>query len=106
MALKMRPAMLTVPDRSVAKVPEKQADSFYGSTDWKTLRLRVLQRDRYRCFMPGCTERAIIADHIVSRRNGGSDGMSNLRSCCRTHDNRFKEDASGVRRGGNPAPRG
>ena len=98
MPLKMRPAMLSVPDRSVAKVPPKSADPFYASTDWKTLRLKVLQRDGFRCFVEGCTERAIIADHIVSRKNGGSDDMGNLRSCCRTHDNRFKEDATGVRR--------
>ncbi len=106
MALRMRPAMLTVPDRSIAKVPPKQADPFYLSTDWKTKRARIIERDHGMCQIEGCTSRGFIVDHIVSRRNGGSDDDSNLRLVCRLHDNRFKEDAAGVRRGSKQHPRG
>ena len=63
-------------------------------------RLRILTRDGFRCFAPGCERRATICDHILSRRNGGSDDDGNLRSACSLHDNRIKEDASGQRRSG------
>jgi 5-methylcytosine-specific restriction endonuclease McrA len=49
--------------------------------------------------MPRCGRRAIVCDHIISRRNGGSDDDSNLRSLCRTCDNRLKENHLDERRG-------
>jgi 5-methylcytosine-specific restriction protein A len=104
LALRMlRPALRTA-DISAARPPPKRADPFYLSTNWRELRPLVLKRDHYRCTI--CNARAIIADHIVSRRAGGSDEMSNLRSLCRTCDNRLKEDALGIRRGGRPSTGG
>lgn len=83
---------------AIARVPAKRADPAYLTTDWKTLRADVFERDRYMCVVPGCGRRAIVCEHIISRRSGGQDAMSNLCSLCRVHDNRFKEDANGVRR--------
>lgn len=85
---------------AIAKVPPKTTDSFYRTEDWKHLRLATLKRAGYRCEIKGptCTGRATIADHIVSRKNGGTDTMSNLRAACRACDNRLKEDHTGRRR--------
>ncbi len=66
---------------------------------WRDLRKACLVRDGYRCIV--CGERAVVVDHIVSRKAGGQDTLSNLRSLCRQHDNQCKEDAQGKRRSGN-----
>jgi hypothetical protein len=52
------------------------------------------------CTVPGCGKRAVKVDHIVSRRNGGTSAMHNLRSLCADHDNQIKEDRFGTRRSG------
>lgn len=83
---------------AVARVPVKQADPAYLTTDWKALRAAVFERDGFKCVVPGCGRGAIVCEHIVSRRSGGADAMNNLCSLCRDHDNRFKEEANGVRR--------
>ena len=62
--------------------PLDRVDPFYLSAEWKETRARVLARDGHRCVIPGCDRRAFICDHIVSRKNGGSDGDDNLRSLC------------------------
>lgn len=90
---KIKPAFI-----GVANYPKKVADDFYHSAEWQALRRMCFQRDGNRCVV--CGERASIADHIVSRKNGGKDDLSNLRSLCRPCDNRVKEDAAGDRRSG------
>ncbi len=92
-------------DMRTARTPPKVADSFYHSPEWKALRAATFKRDGYRCVL--CGKPAIVADHIKSRRRwiaeglaGSPDTLENLRALCRDHDNRFKEDASGDRRGG------
>ncbi|MFA7279800.1 MAG: HNH endonuclease, partial [Sterolibacterium sp.] len=82
---------------AVAAYPEKKADSFYSSAEWKGLRLECLRRDRFICVK--CGAPAKVADHITSRKDGGADSLENLRSLCRTCDNQSKEDSSGQRRG-------
>jgi 5-methylcytosine-specific restriction endonuclease McrA len=67
---------------------------------WLRLRAAALARDGYRCTAPGCGERAVTVDHIVSRRRGGPDVLGNVRSLCRAHDNQVKEAADGRRRSG------
>lgn len=86
---------------SSAHVPMKTADGYYHTTAWKDLREQCLARDAFICqlALPGCTRTATIADHIVSRRNGGADDLTNLRAVCRSCDNRFKENHLGERRG-------
>ena len=100
MALRTIQSRLKSADLSIAKLPPKTADARYTSTDWKRLRVAILQRDGYQCAAPGCTSRALVVDHITSPRSGGSDVPSNLRSLCRTHDNRVKELPDGTRRNG------
>lgn len=75
-------------------------ESFYQTDEWKRLRRATLERDRWKCTTPGCRRPAKIVDHIVSRRKGGANTLSNLRSLCRACDNQIKESASGERRGG------
>src|SRR5262249_47698812 len=72
-------------------------DPYYSTKAWLDVRHMVLRRDHNRCVVPGCGRRATIVDHILSRREGGSDTPNNLRSLCRQHDNEIKE-ASGKRR--------
>jgi 5-methylcytosine-specific restriction protein A len=89
-------------DLRIVQPPPKQADPYYLSLEWRTLRLACLRRDRFRCAAPGCDRPAVVADHILSRKAGGPDDLANLRSLCRLHDNRWREDQTGARRGGAP----
>lgn len=93
----LRPRM-RMADIAVARVPAKTADQHYLSTDWKKLRIAVFERDRWRCVVPDCGNAAKVCEHIISRRAGGTDEMSNLCSLCREHDNHFKELPNGQRR--------
>ena len=73
-------------------------DAYYNSRHWKQLREAALLRDLYRCAVPGCRRMANVVDHVVHRRSGGRDELSNLRCLCAEHDNQVKEDAQGKRR--------
>lgn len=75
----------------------KVADPYYSSTPWRELRASRLAMDGHRCAVAGCGSRAIVADHIVSRRAGGADIIANLRSLCRLHDNQARERSDGTR---------
>lgn len=97
--LKTLAPRLTCVSQVVVAFAPKTADPFYWSLEWKALRSQCLARDGHTCTMPGCGRMAKVADHIVSRRDGGADTLENLRSLCREHDNRFKEGPTGVRRG-------
>jgi 5-methylcytosine-specific restriction endonuclease McrA len=76
----------------------------YGSTAWKRLRLEVLARDPI-CRMCG-REPAIVADHILARRDGGPDTLENLQGLGRRCD--AKKRAAEIRarreRGNTPRP--
>ena len=73
----------------------KRVDPYYLSPEWKALRRATLERDGSRCV--ACGDPASIADHIIRRRDGGADTLSNLRSLCRICDNRVKEGRAGKR---------
>ncbi|WP_160119654.1 HNH endonuclease [Rhodovarius lipocyclicus] len=60
----------------------KQVDPFYRSKAWFRLRHACLQRDQHRCVVPGCTNRATHADHIIPRSKGGADTLANTASIC------------------------
>ncbi len=47
--------------------------------------------------MPGCGQKATTVDHIVARRDGGADVLSNLRSLCKPHDNMIMQKSNGKR---------
>lgn len=59
-----------------------------GSTRrWRRIRRLVLERDGYRCKVPGddgrpCDAYASHVDHVVRRRDGGTDAPANLRAAC------------------------
>jgi 5-methylcytosine-specific restriction enzyme A len=63
---------------------------FYHSKAWRSARAEVLKRDGYTCQLQlvGCKRRATTADHIVERREGGSDDDANLRSVCASCHNK------------------
>jgi 5-methylcytosine-specific restriction protein A len=69
------------------KRPEVQ-EPYYQSAEWRRLRRLCLERDRYRCTMPDCPTPGrghggkLVADHIIERRDGGADALSNLRTLC------------------------
>lgn len=75
----------------------KRSDPFYNSPYWREIRQIILERDEYRCCVPGCHEDATHVDHIRSRSQGGDERLSNLRSFCSTHDAKLREHKSGER---------
>jgi HNH endonuclease len=76
----------------------KVADPYYASTPWRELRAKRLAMDNHTCVVEGYGQRAIVADHIVSRSAGGADSITNLRSLCRLHDNQARERSDGTRK--------
>lgn len=72
-------------------------DPFYSSSKWRALRALALRRDDFTCTVPGCGRPATIVDHIIRRRDGGGNTLTNLRSLCVTHDNQIKERPKGYR---------
>lgn len=90
-----RPPIFRAPGWQPAprKRPQVQ-EAYYGSAEWKRLREACLARDGHRCTNPHCTtpERGaggrLIADHIIPRREGGEDALTNLRTLCPACDNR------------------
>ncbi len=75
---------------------------FYASPAWRALRKACLERDGYRCTVPGCSSRATHADHIDRRPRSATptpaDHLDNLRSLCAVHDAQVKERSDGTRR--------
>jgi 5-methylcytosine-specific restriction protein A len=75
------------------KRPEAH-DPYYGTQGWRRTRAKVLERDGYRCTASDCGTPGrgvggrLVVDHVVERRNGGADHVSNLRTLCPTCDNR------------------
>ena len=46
---------------------------------------QILERDRYRCQFPGCSQRRVEIHHIHFRSQGGGDDPSNLLCLCPAH---------------------
>jgi 5-methylcytosine-specific restriction endonuclease McrA len=65
-------------------------DRRYGTRRWKATRLRVLHRDLWACFVPGCGVSASVADHIEPVYPGMPTAWffdeANLRASCRRHN--------------------
>jgi 5-methylcytosine-specific restriction endonuclease McrA len=76
------------------------ADPYYQTPHWRQLRAARLKLDRHVCVVPGCGHRATTVDHILRRRDGGSDTIDNTRSLCKRHDGQVKEGADGKRKSG------
>lgn len=62
----------------------------YNTKRWQTLRLAVLRRDLYRCWVAGCQVMANVADHINPVYPGMPDAEfydpANLRASCKRHN--------------------
>lgn len=68
------------------KVPEKVAESFYSTPEWKEARNAALKRDRGCCVVCGKGHGRMFVDHIVERKDGGSDfDLTNLQTLCPPH---------------------
>jgi hypothetical protein len=51
----------------------------------KTPARRILERDRCRCAVPGCSRPAVHVHHVKFRSAGGGDDASNLVGLCAAH---------------------
>ena len=74
--------------RGTLRVPEKTADPFYLSPEYRAWRTTVVARAGGVCQWPGCgrAERRMFADHIVERRDGGADlDPANGQCLCGSH---------------------
>jgi len=72
--------------REYDRTPYRTAQRrFYASSEWRLTRARILARDPICRDESGCTARSTDVDHIVTKRNGGSDDDSNLRGMCHSH---------------------
>lgn len=56
-------------------------DPYYESKEWRDLREATLRRDGHRCRY--CGGVAHQADHVIPRRQGGTDTLLNLVASCR-----------------------
>jgi 5-methylcytosine-specific restriction endonuclease McrA len=83
-----RPPLYQPPGWKPTPKRQEVQDPYYQSAEWRQLRQRCLERDRYQCAMPDCTTPnrgsggRLVADHIVERRAGGADALHNLRTLC------------------------
>jgi 5-methylcytosine-specific restriction protein A len=59
----------------------------YCTAAWKSLRMRILVRDSYRCRECGRVVygKAAHVDHIIPLEDGGTDDESNLQTLCGSH---------------------
>lgn len=55
---------------------------FVVGESWRSLRLRVLARDRFTCVYCGATDLPLHCDHVMPRSRGGMDVESNLVAAC------------------------
>lgn len=84
------------------KVPEIKGRLKMKVPCHRALREFVLLRDGYKCRHCGCTEREqLVADHIISRRNGGAHHPDNMQCLCHSCNSRKANliDAKGSQHG-------
>ena len=86
----VRPPVFQPFGRRPTKAPQPRSDRFYHTAEWQLIVVRVLTRDNYLCRLryDDCTIRATTVDHIIERKQEGSDDPSNLRSVCSACHNR------------------
>ena len=81
------------------KPPEKVVESFYSTSQWKETAAAVRRRDGYKCVKCGASDGWLPVDHIVERKDGGSDyDPSNLQTVCNSCHKK-KTNAEAVKRG-------
>jgi len=62
----------------------RKTPSYYPS-DWQDRRLRVFQRDRFRCVYCGRYGGELHCDHVIPPSLGGTHAEGNLRTVCSDH---------------------
>jgi 5-methylcytosine-specific restriction endonuclease McrA len=62
------------------KVPKYAIDPYYETIEWRVLRFDCLLRDKHTCRY--CGDRAHQADHVIPRKKGGADHLTNLVAAC------------------------
>lgn len=55
-----------------ARVPEKQAEPFYLSVEWRDLVAAVIRERGRRCEKCGRTDGRVYVDHIIELKDGGA----------------------------------
>ena len=67
-------------------MPRKPPKPYNGA--WVRVRLEILERDGYRCYVRGCPERATTVDHIVPVNEAPHLRLvpENLRASCAQHN--------------------
>lgn len=84
------------------KVPEIKGRLKMKVPCHRALREFVLHRDGYKCRRCGCTDQGkLVADHVISRRNGGSHHPDNMQCLCNSCNSRKANliDAKGNKHG-------
>lgn len=79
-----------------------EADPFYWTPAWRSVRLNKLKRDPLccECLKINLVKRATVVDHIIPRRLGGADfADDNLQSMCAAHHNKKRAKERGQTRG-------
>lgn len=66
--------------KRINRYPKYTIDKFYDSAEWRILRFDCLIRDKHICQY--CGEKAHQADHVIPRKKGGADHLSNLVAAC------------------------
>ena len=61
-----------------------QSSRVTGTRAWSELRLKVLERDNYKCQIkgPNCLEHANQVDHKRNTQAGGTNAEDNLQAAC------------------------
>lgn len=73
-----------------------EADRFYDTHRWRLLSDACKARDGYQCTSDACRTvnrghgGRLVAAHIIPRRQGGPDALSNLRTLCPSCDNKIE----------------
>ncbi len=84
----------------------------YGSKAWRLARQQALLRDAYQCQRCGkvVMGRAAVVDHIIAKRDGGSDLLENLQTLCHgpgsCHSKKTVREEQGGRVGGSRKKKG
>ena len=52
------------------------------SKDWREIRMKVAERDNYKCVLCGKTAKGGQVHHLIYRKAGGTNELSNLINLC------------------------
>jgi hypothetical protein len=86
-------------DSEVLEMREGRGRGHVSRTIPPAVRRAVLQRDRHRCRVPGCSNRLWLdIHHLDYRRDGGGNSEGNLITLCSAHHHLLHEGLLGIER--------